>query len=104
MKNHLGSCPRCGDANAYTNLVCSGCGSRLPWAATVHNVRQSAAPMPVPREADAHPEYKIIAWACAGVFFLVAIVPLFWILSRSGTTQHSLEPPGLEAASAAERK
>jgi len=30
-----GICPRCGDANFYTNLACSGCGARLPWANAV---------------------------------------------------------------------
>lgn len=29
-----GKCPRCGDPNPPTAVVCAGCGARLPWAAT----------------------------------------------------------------------
>ena len=37
-----GHCPRCGDANPYTAMVCTGCGSRLPWADAIHAGRQSS--------------------------------------------------------------
>jgi hypothetical protein len=35
-----GQCPRCGDDNPYTGIVCSGCYSRLPWADAVIRARQ----------------------------------------------------------------
>ena len=31
----LGSCPCCQSGNPYTNVVCSECGARLPWADAV---------------------------------------------------------------------
>lgn len=43
---HTGNCPACGDPNFYTAVVCTGCGSRLPWAdvAAAAN-RQSKQPI-----------------------------------------------------------
>jgi hypothetical protein len=35
-----GKCHRCGDDNPYTNIVCSGCGSRLPWADALDEERR----------------------------------------------------------------
>lgn len=28
--NAKGQCAKCGDENAYSSIVCSGCGARLP--------------------------------------------------------------------------
>ena len=32
LDNPTGTCPRCGEHNLYTNLACTVCGARLPWA------------------------------------------------------------------------
>ena len=37
-----GQCARCGDENPYTGIVCSGCGSRLPWAEASTTARRMA--------------------------------------------------------------
>lgn len=39
-----GICPHCLDRNPYTEIVCSGCGARLPWADNVLANRQTAPP------------------------------------------------------------
>jgi hypothetical protein len=37
-----GNCARCGEADAYRNVVCTGCGSRLPWADALDEARREA--------------------------------------------------------------
>jgi hypothetical protein len=52
MAQKLGTCDACGDENPYSNIVCTGCGARLPWADTLSP--------PSPKKASCIPQSAIV--------------------------------------------
>jgi len=52
MAANSGQCDKCGDTASYADIVCAGCGSRLPWAHASQTARHIGnAPTAPPTQA-----------------------------------------------------
>ncbi|MDQ3813619.1 MAG: hypothetical protein M3347_06675 [Armatimonadota bacterium] len=94
-----GFCPRCGDANPYTNLVCSGCGARLPWADAVDPALHTSTPS----SGSSQSQWGKVAGAglAIGVTGGLALALFKWYQANKQQEEEYDEPEETEMPSAA---